>query len=141
MLSKQKKLGLALLVSTLTISILSLPFLLPGQRDFIQTIPNQVDSTSLRRLVSIEEDEEEMFHIDMDHAFQIYCSQYSKTYANKGEYEKRKAIFVENIRFIQDYNEEIRGKIEDSGGELTVDDFAQMGINEMIDWTEEERTG
>ena len=95
--------------------------------------------TNLHRLVKIDEDIAKLADIDMDQAFSVYCSQFGKAYYTREEYDLRKANFIKNIQDIQGYNKVVQNKIANSSDTLDYNDFVELGINEMIDWTDDER--
>ncbi len=60
-----------------------------------------------------------------DVQFLEFCQTYSKSYFNTTEYEKRKLIFTQTLKFIEQTNESENG--------------FELGVNFLSDMTEEER--
>lgn len=61
----------------------------------------------------------------MDSAFARYLAEHSKSYATKEEYEKRREVFAQNLRFVSDQN---------SQNGVTY----RVGLNKFSDLTKEE---
>lgn len=51
----------------------------------------------------------------------------------------RLKLFKGNFKVIQEHNRQVQRKIRESNGELTADDFVELGINEYMDWTKQEK--
>ena len=61
----------------------------------------------------------------MDSAFARYLAEHSKSYATKEEYEKRRELFAQNLRFVTEHN---------SQNSATY----RVGLNKFSDLTKEE---